>query len=206
MTEFGSVVPAQKSATTLPYATQLPCLLRGNLRRFIGLGRSFYAIGKISKNGWRSQFNIDMPNDWQEYIAAKPVGTHCGFTYTGPFFIRCDHGCTHGNAGHATFSPCTSESQDFQPNWVFQQCESQIQQASFVFVWAGVGEDSLDTAWGSLVEIGIARALRKPILLAHHPEAELRDFWFAVEAASAVVCAEKALDALQMLQIERSRR
>jgi len=72
-----------------------------------------------------------------------------------------------------------------------------------VFVWAGMEEDALDTAYGSLVEIGIAHALRKPILLA--PQANVRDSCFAIEAASAVVCAERPISTLEMLGADLDR-
>jgi hypothetical protein len=195
------------SINTVPSTAQLPCLLRGSFYRFRKCTSAFYAVGKISKNGWRDAFDIAMPiNSWEEYLRAEPVPTHFGFVYTGPFFIRCDHGCSHFTGSHATTSECSPSDVDFRPSRVFRRCETQIQQAGFVFVWAGVGEDSLTTAHGSLVEIGIAHALGKPILLAHHPQANIRDFWFAIEAATTVVCAEKPLNALEMVWADTGRR
>jgi hypothetical protein len=185
------------STNPLPYTAKLPCLLRGSFYRFLRCDLSFYAIGKITANGWRSQFDVEMPDDWEGYLSARPVPTHFFFTYTGPFFIRCDHGCSHGNDSHATANNCVGA--EFRPGRVFRRSEQQIQQAGFVLVWIGEGDEALDTAYGSLVEIGIAHSLGKPILLAHHPEANLRDFWFAIETASAVVCAETPLSALSML-------
>jgi len=202
-------IDPQKPASPLPYTAKLPCLLRGSFYRFRKCCPSFYAVGKIAKNGWREQFSVDMPNNWEEYVEAESTPTHFDFSYTGPFFIRCDHGCSHHpwdgiSTTHAT-TACTAL--EFRPSRVFRRSERQIQEAGFVLVWAGVGEDALSTAYGSLVEIGIAHALGKPILLAHHPQANVRDFWFAVETASAVVCAEKPLDALEMLHADnRSRR
>jgi hypothetical protein len=205
-------IDARTSTNPLPYTAELPCLLRGSFYRLRHCEPSFYAIGKIKENGWRNAFSIDMPDSWEEYLAAASVRTHFGFTYTGPFFIRCDHACTHGNDTHAAYSVCTAAVSstdgggEFRPSRVFRRSERQIQQAGFVFVWAGVGEDSLTSAFGSLVEIGVAHALGKPILLAHHPEAKVRDFWFAIETASAVVCAEKPLNALEMVWADRGRR
>jgi hypothetical protein len=194
----------QDTADPLPYTAELPCLLRGSFYRFAKCDPSFYAIGKIAKNGWREALDIAMPDAWKEYLSASPVPTHFGLAYTGPFFIRCDHGCSHGNDSHATASICSGS--DFRPGSVFRRSERQIQEAGFVFVWIGVGKDALDTAYGSLVEIGIAHTLGKPILLAHHPRANVRDFWFAIETASAVVCAESPLSALGMPHSDRSRR
>jgi hypothetical protein len=196
----------QPITPTLPCTAKLPCLLRGSFYRFSKCTSAFYAIGKITKNGWRSGFDVEMPcNTWDEYLKTTPVPTHFGFVYTGPFFIRCDHGCSHFTGSHATTSECIPNDADFRPGRVFRRCERQIQQAGFVFVWAGVGDDALDTAHGSLVEIGIAHALRKPILFAHHPQANLRDFWFAVETASAVVCTDRPLTALEMLGADLDR-
>lgn len=182
---------------------ELPCLLRGCFCHFYNSDPSFYAVGKITKNGWRSQFDVVMPNSWEEYVQAASVPTNLGFTYTGPFFIRCDHGCSHGNDTHATSSICAGN--DFRPSRVFHRSKRQIQEAGFVLVWIGPGNEGLDTAYGSLVEIGIAHSLGKPILFAHHPEANVRDFWFAIEAATAVVCAHDPVSALTLLSSEGGR-
>jgi len=200
---ISSSTSEQTLTHTLPFTAKLPCILRGSFYRFRKCPPSFYAIGKIAKNGWREQFasRNDMPNDWTQYLDAKPLQTHFGFVYTGPFFISCDHGCAHITPeSHATTS-CSEW--EFRPSRVFRQSESQIRRSGFVLVWAGIGEDSLDSAYGSLVEVGVAHALGKPILLAHDPKAELRPFWFALETASAVVCAEKPIQALEMLQNAR---
>ena len=205
-------IDAEPKVSRLPYTAELPCKLGGGFQRFRSCTPSFYAIGKIEKNGWRDEFGVCMPNSWQEYLSAAPVSTNSGFMYTGPFFIKCNHGCTHGNESHATYSPCTAasssttEANDFRAERVFRQCEAQIRGAGFALVWAGEGSDGLDTAYGSLVEVGIAHALRKPILLVHHPNVDLRDFWFLVETAAAVICAERTADALHMLWAERSAR
>jgi hypothetical protein len=193
----------ENSKPSLPYTAQLPCLLRGNLRAFRHCSSSFYAVGKITKNGWRTPFGIEMPDNFEEYLEARPVATHYGFIYTGPFFCRCDHGCAHLGETHATTN--CSDGFAFRPGCVFRRSEWQIRQSGFVFVWAGVGEEAIDTAYGSLVELGVAHALGKPILLGHHPDADLRPFWFAVETASAVVCAEKPLSVLELLHSDRSR-
>ena len=192
------------SKNSLPYAVQLPCVLRGSLLPFQLCSPLFYAIGKITKNGWRNDFGVLMPCDWEEYANASPRPVHFGFEYSGPFFIACDHGCAHLNQSHAT-ADCSSGF-EFRAAQVFAQSKRQIQQAGFVFVWAGIGEDALDTAYGSLIEIGIANALHKPILLAHHPDSDLRPFWFSVEAATTVVCAQKPIGVLELLRQARSRR
>jgi len=208
MSNTPSVQEQEKTSINLPYAAKLPCLLRGSFYRFRKCPPSFYAVGKITKNGWREPFlsGYDMPNNWTEYLGATPRATVLDFDYMGPFFVRCDHGCSHlsldgEGTSHGTAS-CTNGF-EFRPARVFRQSESQIQRSGFLFVWAGIGEGALDTAYGSLVEIGIAHASRIPILIAHHPHADLRPFWFAVETASAVVCAKKPLQALEMLHNAR---
>jgi hypothetical protein len=146
-----------------------------------------------------------MPGNWDEYLQTKPVATRIReFFYTGPFFISCDHGCSHGNKSHATANIC--EANGFRPAQVFHRSELQIREAGFVLAWIGVGDDGFESAYGSLVEIGIARSLGKPILLAYHPKANVRDFWFALEAATSVVRAEDPLSALIMLSAEGTRR
>lgn len=200
-----SVLQSDEKSTTpvLPYTAQLPCLLRGSFHRLRRCAPSFYAVGKIAKNGWREQFvpSCEMPNNWTEYLDAKPIATHFDFTYAGPFFTRCDHGCAHLPPGSHATTNCSDW--EFKPARVFRRSEGQIQRVGFLLVWAGIAYDALETAYGSLVEIGIAHASRIPILIAHHPQADLRPFWFAVETASAVVCAEKPVQALEMLHNAR---
>src|SRR4051794_38832653 len=96
----------QESTNALPYTAQLPCVLRGSFSRFRLCHPSFYAIGKITKNGWRNTFHIPRLGDWSEYMESSPAATHFGFDYIGPFFICCDHGCTHSTDSHATYSNC----------------------------------------------------------------------------------------------------
>jgi hypothetical protein len=195
-------INSEQPILSLPYTAQLPCILRGNFYRFRKCEPSFYAIGKIAKNGWRTDFDVTMPGTWEEYVSASVYPSRFGFDYCGPFFIACDHGCAHRTQSHATTSCSTGL--EFRAAQVFAQSKRQIQQAGFVLVWAGIGEDALDTAYGSLVEIGIALALNKPILLAHHPDSDLRPFWFSVEAATAVVCAQGPIEVLKLLQQYRS--
>jgi hypothetical protein len=197
-----SIQDTPQPTSPLPFTAKLPRLLRGSFYRFRKCTSTLYAVGKVTAHGWRDAFDVLMPNSsWEEYLSAEPVPTHFGFNYGGPFFVACDHCCSHGNSSHATDSLCVYDRPDDAPRLgrVFRRSERQIQQAGFAFVWAGLGEEALDTAYGSLVEIGIAHALHKPILFAHHPLADLRDFWFAIESASAVVSAERPISALEML-------
>jgi hypothetical protein len=98
-----------------PCTAKFPFVLRGGFYDFLKCEPSFYAIGKITKNGWRNAFDIAMPNDWDEYVGTAPVPTHLGFDYLGPFFIRCDHGCTHSTESHGTYSNCQGRSDEFRP-------------------------------------------------------------------------------------------
>ncbi len=59
----------QQTNNSLPYTAKLPCLLRGSFCSFRKCFPSFYAVGKIAKNGWRAAFGIAMPSDWASMLA-----------------------------------------------------------------------------------------------------------------------------------------
>ena len=63
-----------------------------------------YAAGKISKNDWRRVIVAELPevDTCEPEIWDPKLLIDCQtFRYCGPFFVRCDHGCSHRPAGHA---------------------------------------------------------------------------------------------------------
>ena len=142
-----------------------------------------YLAGKISKNDWRTELTTDtMPcdvRDWRK-LKALPLVADVGVT-TGPFFIRCDHGCNHGENTHATTSGCV---EGVTPQEVFEKSLEGIERADVVFAYAGL--DFAD-AHGTHTELGAARAMGKFVILVVHPKLDRKDLWFPVNAANLII-------------------
>jgi hypothetical protein len=129
-------------------------------------GLTFYFAGKIAKNDWRHDlvhdfrdyefFNDDLPfREWPILQNALGHGLH----YSGPHFLSCDHGCAHGPNKHGVFGCCMDQMVPPHSH-VSHAALLQIQRADVLFVWI----DDV-TCYGTLVEVGIARALNKMIWL-----------------------------------------
>jgi hypothetical protein len=182
---------------------------------------SFYCCGKISKNDWRHPLTGYALRDTNYPLLAYrrgevPIirdGLGRGLHYAGPYFIGCDHGCSHGHHTHgasANMEFICDENFDFNEDTkpfhagtfsideneehssigkyateVAKNCLTSIAHASVVFAWI----DDL-TAYGSIAELGFAHALKIPIWLAGPKP--LPDLWFIQEMASVVVIAETA--------------
>lgn len=150
---------------------------------------SIYAAGKITKE--RNRFGI-FPSSTDKFVLNQEEPyTYYGyeFIYTGAFTIGCDHGCSHkkfetfndstrGSGTHGAASSTCVET-DLPPSFIQDRCFNGIARADMVFVWI----DSED-CYGTLVEIGYAKALGKPIAIYHsykvNPKGEL---WFAFEGS-----------------------
>lgn len=172
---------------------------------------SIYCAGKIAKNDWRNlrgQWGSDggLPEPWWPTL---PGHAH-GFDYVGPFFMGDDHGCGHGPSTHGCGQPegmCGEAYPTPGRDGVLIFCLDAIARCDIFFAWL----DGL-TAYGTLVEIGYARALRKQIIIAtpsppgrsrtHDDEWEndgLSDLWFAFECASRVITASSPNEAIATL-------
>jgi hypothetical protein len=159
-------------------------------------GIKIYAAGKIEKNGWRHQlFPI---SDGHDYAAPLPpwpdqvlIPTLPGAVYVGPHFLSDDHGCFHGANSHgvaAGDSACGGAYPGMSRPDVVKRCLSAIEQATHVFAWI---EDS--TVYGTLVELGYARALGKHVhLYMSETCPDAQDMWFAAQITTTV---ESTLDA-----------
>ena len=174
-----------------------------------------YLAGKIGKHDWRHTLfplrHVELSYD-ERYdrisLNQQPL-TRDGFEYCGPYFLGDDHGCFHGRNQHGLIDPGwadghSMDDQDFpqvlKRQTVMRSCLHWIDQADAVFCWL----DALD-AYGTLAELGYARARDIPIYLA--PDAEIRgkepvaglpeppedrtfsaleDFWFVTAMADEV--------------------
>ena len=190
------------------------------------MSKRLYLAGKIRKNDWRhticpglrevSQIqgnhvlnaftDSDMP-DWEEYDIPALGGA---WTYVGPYFSGCDHGCTHGlrNPGHAITGGCildATRSKDWAHqtgyrNWVQAQCLEAIRRCDVFFAWI-----DNTTAYGTLTEIGYAKGIGKKTVVAsaqgesYGLEGELDNLWFAFEMADTTIFRNSPKAALQAL-------
>lgn len=176
-----------------------------------------YLAGKICKDGWRNELvsnrrlsfwtDADGPADWPiEWSAVREDG----YTITGPFFVGCDHGCTHGNMNHASSGGCQYGDTYLARRSIQRMCLTAIDGSDVVFVWF---DDP--TAYGTLAEIGYASAAGKRIYFAcppcpsgfdvnppedHRCECVLHgETWFAAGLADHVVMAPDVRQAFDLM-------
>jgi very-short-patch-repair endonuclease len=144
--------------------------------------QSIYLAGKITAHGWRDAIvgwrraedalssdldegqgidwaccNSELPASW-----SLRIGEH--YDITGPFFVGCDHSCTHGQSTHATAGGCIQPHRGTARDGVRQLCLDAIDRSDVVFAW-------LDdyTAHGTIGEIAWAHRAEKHIVLAVPP-------------------------------------
>lgn len=134
------------------------------------MNQRVYLAGKIAKGDWRhalvprlrSQLvDLEPYGDWP----VLPGAIRGTFDYVGPFFVACDHGCWHGPQSHGMGAEGDAEGMGSgsvfeRRRFVAKRCLEAIGRADIVFGWL----DTLD-AYGTLVEIGFALALKKTVLL-----------------------------------------
>lgn len=150
-----------------------------------------YLAGKIDKNDWRHSL-LPLRGAWDHYAYpdTPPPWPEIKFadipaTYVGPYFAGCDHGCTHGNSGHAA-SPGGCYRDLPGRETVPARCYAAIDKCDLFIAWL----DDL-TAYGTLVEIGYAKARGKHVVIgspkwigrADH----LDDLWFAAASGRQIV-------------------
>jgi hypothetical protein len=145
-----------------------------------------YLAGKVDKNDWRHDIvdglsdlcnNNFYNNPDQEWPIIEDAFIP-GYSYSGPYFIGCDHGCSHGENTHGYGPGCGGS--DFydevkcrgdgqRRSHIATQCKKAITRSDYIFAWI----DDL-TAFGTLFELGYASALNKRIFLALD---ESSSFW-----------------------------
>lgn len=141
-----------------------------------------YLAGHVSKNGWRSEVVYELTDSdyWNgENLASAwpviPAGVLGKADYVGPYFISCDHGCSHGESTHGITGGVCSEG--LRREEVVRRCLKAIDRSDIVFVWI----DKHDIQ-GTLVEIGYAVAKQKRIAISWSARLEksILEMWFAV--------------------------
>lgn len=135
--------------------------------------KKIYCAGKVQPmNDWREDiipapllYPLDSRRKWERLIISE-----LDFVYVGPYLV---YGHPHDYAGVEHGSPFIDRER------VHQNCLSAIDSSDVVFAWL---DDT--SAYGTLVELGYAKAKNKEIWIAG-PEFDRNDdpLWFAYELA-----------------------
>lgn len=180
-----------------------------------------YFAGKISHGDWRHDIvgselrDRDANKKWS--TQEIEFGSDC--LYVGPFFVGCDHGCSHRGGEHGvTEFQC-------EPNWsgnlheydrgcrapgpdiaggqsleyndrrleLFNKCIEAIDGADFVFAWLDSAE-----AFGTFWELGYARGRNVRTIVGIPFGLDLSDQWFTVYGAQQVCRAKTAVEAFEL--------
>lgn len=177
-----------------------------------------YLAGRIARDRTRWGLVTISKADADEYLNAEPIPFECGgkrYEYTGPFTVGCDHGCAHA-FDHAVGPTCGDDEfsymigdtlRDDLRSAVYRKSQTGIKDADVVFAWLG---GDANQAHGTLIEIGIAAGLHKPVIVGCLPKSNPGSRnapWFAKEAAWLVVTADdpKTAFCLAMAEYERIR-
>lgn len=146
-----------------------------------------YLAGKIRKNCWRHTLVTGLrTHHWDQ--GDLPQAT---FTYVGPHFVSCDHGCAHQPTQHGAENSCVLD--DSVPRQeVVQLCFTALQNSDLVFCYL----DSRD-CYGTLVEIGYAIALKKVVVIALSEKLDRlaqNEHWFGCTGATKAYYAVRERD------------
>jgi hypothetical protein len=157
-----------------------------------------YLAGKISRDDWRAQIfgcrfgaaPNDGTNDYGfDRLLDETLTTDCGsFCYGGPFFISCDHGCAHTPAGHgASPSGClegmAGDGKLEMRSQIWDVNCARIKRADYVFAYINETD-----CYGTLIELGFAAALDKPIGIGIGRAVKIEEFddlWMARQCGHA---------------------
>ena len=148
-----------------------------------------YLAGKIRKNCWRHTLVTGLRgHSWGD----GPL-TQTKFTYVGPFFVSCDHGCFHTRNSHGFVAirgdnacPGREIHAEFDAPHpeVASLCQDAVAKSDLMFCYI----ESRD-CYGTLAEIGYAHAHRVPVVIAFAPEIAtptMNDLWFACAMARSI--------------------
>jgi Nucleoside 2-deoxyribosyltransferase like len=151
-----------------------------------------YLAGKIRKNCWRYSLVSGLrAHHWDQ--GDLPQAT---FTYVGPHFVSCDHGCAHQPTQHGAENSCVLD--DSVPRQeVVQLCFTALQNSDLVFCYI----DSRD-CYGTLVEIGYAIAMKKVVVVALSEKLDRltrNEHWFGCTGATKAYYAVREKDLPSLL-------
>lgn len=119
-----------------------------------------YLAGKIAKNDWRS--DIRRARLFEDEVFPFPaIESEDGLAViTGPFFISCDHGCTHGKSTHAFQGGCADYFENPRAA-AARACWIALKGSDLIYAWL-----DCSTAYGTIIEIGYAVGAGKKVIVA----------------------------------------
>lgn len=140
-----------------------------------------YLAGKIEKNCWRHAL-VPGLREWA--YREGPIISN-GFTYVGPFFSGCDHGCFHRPNSHGVASTATCrDERPITSKQVIHRSHKCIDASDVV-----IGYVNAPDCYGTIAEIQYAVMLGKEVIIAFAPNIAsdtYNDFWFIAEQAHRV--------------------
>ena len=140
-----------------------------------------YLAGKITNNLWRTCFyDVRNEGDIGKHNGINPLEKYVeikNFKINGPYSISCDHSCAHVENTHTMMDTgCIIDG--FRRDDILKICTEQIKNADLLFCFI----DSED-CYGTLAEIGFAKALNKKIIIQFCNEDIRNNMWFASKMA-----------------------
>lgn len=127
-----------------------------------------YMAGKIAKNDWRHGLVPDLRGHLHE---DGPVC--CGwFTYVGPFFVSCDHGCRHRPGSHGV-AGAGCDAEYISPASVLHRNQAALQSADLIFAYITAPD-----CHGTNFEIGFAYGVGIPVFLHFAHGIDPAQFWY----------------------------
>jgi hypothetical protein len=139
-----------------------------------------YVAGKISKDDFRHRLVTGL----SKYAFDRSELVTPGFTYVGPFFVSCDHGCYHGKGTHGATSElgCEEEIENTRLD-VIKKNNAAIDSADLVFAYITATD-----CYGTMVEIGrvTSNLFRPRLAIAFAPGVPVDDFWYGAKQADSL--------------------
>lgn len=141
--------------------------------------KGVYLAGKVRKNDWRGGItkkqkrDTDLDRDASRFDFEINNRT---YSYEGPWFVSCDHGCYHGEHSHGAGANKPEEicmGRVVGEHHIYATCLHSIDMSDIVFAWI----DATD-CHGTLAEIGYAYSRGKKILIGFSEEINRKEFWF----------------------------
>ncbi len=136
---------------------------------------NLYLAGKIGKNDWRHHLVPDLRGHlWED----GPIQTDA-FSYVGPFFVSCDHGCRHGpNLRGAVGNECGPNVTQLE---VIDSNNASLDSADLVFTYITAPD-----CYGTLIEIGWALKAGTRVVVAFAPGIPVQEFWYGALQSDAI--------------------
>ena len=129
---------------------------------------TLYLAGKIGKNDWRHDLVPRLRNQtWND----GPIKTE-SFSYVGPFFVSCDHGCGHSPSEHGMAQGCAGPG--YTREDVIKLNMAALAKADLIFAYINAPD-----CHGTVMEIGWSIANGKRAVMAFAPHIAVADFWFS---------------------------